>query len=175
LRIRVIREGDIKGCLAVDASFETESAWQMLEQRREREWVVRFMEVRLPRKQRMAYPLSPEVQVEGWTRRDGFWIAAERRKVLGYVGVQLAPERKLARICELVVDAEQRRQGIGRALLDHASEWAARQGVTQLLLECPPKAQPAIAFALTNNFTICGFQDAYWPGQELALFFRKRL
>ncbi len=61
------------------------------------------------------------------------------------------------------------------ALLQYAGDWCMRQEVDQLILECPLKAHPAIAFAQRVGFTLCGFQDAYWPGQEVGLFFRKRL
>jgi len=52
---------------------------------------------------------------------------------------------------------------------------AVRKDVEHLVLECALKAQPAISFALKHRFVFCGFQDGYWPGQEVGIFFRKRL
>ena len=175
LRIRSARDGDWQACLDVDLSYETESAWQMTELRGEGEWGMRFREVRLPRRQRMMPTLSPEVRLKGWERRDGFWVAVERRKVVGYLTLLLEPEHRQARIADLVVAPEFRRQGIASELLIEVTEWCQRRETDQLILECALKAQPAISFAQHHGFTFCGFQDAYWPGQETALFFRKRI
>ncbi len=175
MHIRAARNEDWKVCLALEVAYETEAAWQMEESRSEGEWGMRFREVRLPRKQRMAPFLLPEQRLKGWQRCTAFWVAIERQKVAGYAGVLLEAERHQATIAELAVAAEHRRQGIGRQLLQHLTEWSQRQEVEQLLLVCGLKAQPAIAFAQANGFTLCGFQSGYWPGQEVGLFFHKRL
>lgn len=175
MRIRSARNEDLKACLQLDASFETESAWQMVEERGERAWGMQFREVHLPRKQRILHPLQPEERLQAWLRRDGFWVAVERRKVQGYLALALEPDHRQARITDLVIAPEFRRQGFADQLLAHATEWCLRQTVEQLVMECPPKAQPAIAFALGHGFSFCGFQDGYWPEQQVGLFLRKRI
>ena len=60
-------------------------------------------------------------------------------------------------------------------MLARATEWCQRQHIHQLILVAPLKAHPAISFAIKQHFTFCGFQDSYWPGQEVALFFRQRI
>ncbi|MBN1259562.1 MAG: GNAT family N-acetyltransferase [Anaerolineae bacterium] len=175
MRIRSARNDDWKACLELDLSYETEIAWQMEETRNEKEWSARFSRVRLPRIQTISPVFSPEDRLLAWQRRDGFWVATERSKILGYLGLILEIEHRQARIADLVVGAEYRRQGIGERLLQHATTWCQRQNVEQLLIECQLKAQPAIGFVQKHGFAVCGFQDAYWPGQEVALFFRKRI
>jgi GNAT superfamily N-acetyltransferase len=175
MRIRLAREDDWKVCLAIDATYETESAWQMEELRSDGEWGALFREVRLPRKQRIAPFLTPEARAQCWARSDIFWVAVEGRKVIGYLALSVAAERSEARINDLVVMEAYRRNGIATELLNYATEWALRKDVEHLILECPLKAQPAIGFALKHRFIFCGFQDAYWPGQEVGIFFRKRV
>jgi ribosomal protein S18 acetylase RimI-like enzyme len=175
LRIRSTRSDDWERCLELDASYETEIAWQMEEIRRNKTWSVRFREVRLPRKQRIQPVVVPKARLLAWERCDGFWVAAEHRQIHGYIGVRLEPQNRQARIVDLVVAASFRRRGIGGLLLDKATSWIVRKNVDQLILECQLKAQPGIAFAQEHGFSMCGFQDSYWPDQEVALFFRKRL
>ncbi len=175
MRIRLAREEDWKVCAELDIAYETESAWQMQELRGDREWGVRFREVRLPRPQRIPSASSPDEWLKAWERADGFWVAVEHRKIVGYVAVILEPEHYQGRFLALAVTTEKRRQGMGTALLEHANAWCLRQGMQQVILECSLKAQPAISFALKHRFAFCGYQDAYWPGQEGAIFFRKRI
>lgn len=175
MRIRTVRESDLKACLNLDASYETESAWQMEELHNGEERGVRFREVRLPRKQEIGHPLSHDRRSRAWEPCDAFWVATEGRVVVGYLVLTLGAGRSETRITDLVVGADHRRLGIASDLLQHAMEWCARKDVEHLILECPLKAQPAIGFASKHRFVFCGFQDAYWPGQEVALFFRKRV
>lgn len=175
MRIRSTRSDDWKRCLALDASYETDIAWQMEETRRQNVWSVRFREVRLPRTQRIEPVVDAKDRLLLWERCDGFWVAAERTRIRGYIGVCLEPQSRQARIVDLVVDAPFRRRGIGGELLDKVTLWALRKGTGQLILECQLKAQPSIAFAQKHGFSMCGFQDRYWPAQEVGLFLRKRL
>ncbi|HOT92174.1 MAG TPA: GNAT family N-acetyltransferase [Anaerolineae bacterium] len=175
MRIRAAREEDWKACLELNITYETESAWQMEALRDEGEWGARFREVRLPRRQRITPPISPEARVKGWAHSDAFWVAVEQRAIWGYLALRLAAERSEARITDLAVGEAYRRHGVATALLEQALEWCGRKEVEYLILECPLKAQPAIGFAAKHRFVFCGFQDAYWPGQEVALFFRKRV
>jgi GNAT superfamily N-acetyltransferase len=175
LRIRSTRSDDWERCLALDASYETDIAWQMEETRRQNVWSVRFREVRLPRTQRIQPVVAAKDRLLAWERCDGFWVAAERTRIRGYIGVRLEAQSQQARIVDLVVDVPFRRRGIGAELLEKAISWALRKSMTQILLECRLKAQPSIAFAQKHGFTMCGFQDSYWPAQEVGLFLRKRL
>lgn len=175
MRIRTARVEDLKACAGIDISYETEMAWQMEELRAENEYGARFQEVRLPRKQHVQPALSPEERLKSWDGRDGFWVAVERRQIVGYLAAKAELEHRQVRITDLGVSADFRRQGIATALLERVTEWGLRLGAEQLVFECPTKAQPALAFAFKHRFTFCGYQDGYWPGQEVALFFRLRI
>lgn len=173
--IRNPRDDDWQACLELDRSYETEMAWQMDEHQTGGEWQVAFREIRLPRSLRIQPATLDQNQIKSWQGRDKFWVAVEHREVIGYISLDIDPGRDQAQVMEIAVATEYRRQGIGTHLLQRSIEWCGRQHISQLVLVCPLKAHPGINFALKHRFAFCGFQDAYWPGQEVALFFRQRI
>ncbi len=173
--IRVAREADWQACQDLDLSYETESAWQMDVLPDGKVWGMSFREIHLPRKQRVKHPLALSSPLKSWKNRDRFWVAVENREIVGFIGVRLELVHQQMRITDLGVTPQFRRKGIATALLRQAAQWCTRHPVQQLVLECPLKAHPAISFALKHRFVFCGFQDSYWPGQEVGLFFRQRL
>lgn len=175
MHIRSAREGDWEACLALDRSYDTETAWQMHEISRSREWGVSFREVRLPRKQHIEHAIAPEARLQSWQRCDAFWIAKEHREVQGYIALALEYAHNQARIVDLTVAPPHRRESIGTQLLYQAMAWSLRHEINQMVIEAPLKAQPAVSFAMHHGFGFCGFQDAYWPGQETAIFLRRSL
>ena len=175
MRIRIARDKDWAACLALDLTYETELAWQMAEVRQESVCGAQFREVRLPRKQTVTPTFMRESRVQAWERCDAFWVAAERRAIVGYLGLTVAWDRMQVLIVDVGVAATHRRQGIATALLQQATEWALRHQLPYVVLACPLKAQPAIKLAMNQHFSFCGFQDAYWSEQTTALFFCKRI
>jgi GNAT superfamily N-acetyltransferase len=173
--VRIARDDDWQACLDIDLSYETDTAWQMDNRQEDGEWRVSFREIRLPRTLRIQPPAPDETSLKTWQHRDAFWVAIEHRKISGYLGLDVDSARHQAQITDLVVAPEDRRQGMATALLARATEWCLRQHINQLILVSSLKAYPAIAFAMKHRFGFCGFQDAYWPGQEVALFFRQRI
>lgn len=173
--IRTLRDGDLEACSDIDLSYETTTAWQMDEYQEGGEWHICFREIRLPRKLRIRHSASAGELLKSWEKRDRFWVAVERREIIAYLGLDLDPARREAQIVDLAVAPEFRRQGVATQLLRRATEWCFRQRVDQLILVCSLRAYPAIGFALKHRFAFSGYQDAYWPGQEVALFFRQRL
>lgn len=55
---------------------------------------------------------------------------------------------------DIVVDADQRGQGIGRALMQRAEAWARDQGATSLVLDMLRANEPAVAF-----YAALGYED----------------
>ena len=172
--IRVARDADWQACLDLDLSYETEVAWQMEAPPDDNILGMSFREIHLPRKQKVVHPMAFSSPLKSWKERDNFWIAVEKREIIGYIGVRLELVHSQMRITELGVAPQFRRKGIATALLRTAAEWCARRPVDQIILECPLKAHPAISFAVKHRFVFCGFQERYWSGQEVGLFFRQR-
>ena len=173
--VRAVRDGDWEGCLGIDTSYKTQYAWQMDELHSGGEWRISFREIRLPRSLRIQPVVSNDSLLKSWQRRDRFWVALEHREVIGYLGLDVDLARYQARITDIAVTPEYRRKGTASTMLARATEWCLRQHIHQLIFVCPLKAHPAISFAQKHRFAFCGFQDSYWPGQEVALFFRQRV
>ncbi|MGC9347149.1 MAG: GNAT family N-acetyltransferase [Anaerolineae bacterium] len=173
--IRTLRDGDLEACSDIDLSYETGTAWQMDEYQEGGEWHICFREIRLPRKLHIHHTASESELTKSWQKRDKFWVAVEHREIIGYLGIDIDPARREAEIADLAVAPEYRRKGVATQLLRRATEWCFRQHMDQLILVCPLRAYPAISFALKHRFAFSGYQDAYWPGQEVALFFRQRI
>ena len=91
----------------------------------------------------LGYPLTAEVVSERLASvflepAHGCFVAEKENTVTGWVhiyGVQmLISPCFFAEIGGLVVDANARRQGIGRALIAHAEAWAAEHGYAEVRL-----------------------------------------
>jgi GNAT superfamily N-acetyltransferase len=160
--------------LEIDLSYETEYAWQMDTVERTHEWNASFRKVHLPRRLRMEHPIPETGRIKHWAAADQVLLAIEHREVIGLIAVSLDLIQHQARISDLGVTTNYRRQGVGTSLLKRATEWCRRQRVSQLVLPCPLKAEPAIQFAIKHRFNVGGFQEDYWPGHEVALFFYQR-
>ena len=80
-------------------------------------WGMSFREIHLPRKQRVEHPLAFADPLKSWQSRDNFWVAVEKREVVGYIGVRLELVHQQMRITDLGVAPEFRRKGIATALL----------------------------------------------------------
>ncbi len=81
-------------------------------------------------------------------------VAVRRDAVLGLIHLQLYDtprssvfvDRCRAHVEDLVVDAEHRRQGIGRSLLCAGEDWARRQDANQLVLTVWSGNEPGLGF-----------------------------
>jgi putative acetyltransferase len=62
----------------------------------------------------------------------------------------------------LMVDARYRRQGVGRALLEQAVEWARASGVRKLELHVFPHNEAAIRLYETTGFVREGYRKAHY-------------
>jgi len=76
---------------------------------------------------------------------------------------------------EILVDAVDRRQGVGSALLMAVQEWAAARSLRRIILEMQSKNLPAIRFSQKYGYEFCGYNDHYYLTQDVALFFAKSL
>jgi len=135
---------------------------------------ITFRVARLPREMQVNYPRQDENLLEGWRRRDGFLVADEGR-VHGYVALTARAEHGIAWVGDLVVDRPHRRRGIGTALLQAAAQWGRDRDLARLVVEVQTKNYPAIRFCQSRGLVFCGYNDHYWPCQDIALFFGEAL
>ncbi len=176
---------DLNLCLTLDPSYSTESVWQMDVQSEDGRRAMTFRTVRLPRSMHVAYPRSRDQFVASWKRCDGFLVALQPETptggpmqsmdIIGYVALTAHAAEGAVWICDLVVEREHRRHGVGTALLNAALEWAKSRSLRQVLVEVQTKNYPAICMCEKLGFVFCGFNDHYYANQDIAVFFARNL
>ena len=173
--IRPAVANDIPRLIALDHSTTSDYVWQ-LELRRETAQVsATFREVRLPRTVDVKYPRDPSALSDEWKRRDAVLVAMKDDILVGYVCAVEERASTVAWVTDLVVMPEFRRKGAASALLMAAQDWALERGVRRLILEMMSKNQGCIRLAQKFGYEFCGYNDQYYPTQDVALFFGRAL
>ena len=173
--IRPAGPNDLTRLMALDHSCSSDYVWQ-LELRREAGQISSsFREVRLPRTVRVNYPRDPKSLSELWNRRDAVLVAVDDGVPVGYLALVEERGSAFARVTDIVVSPERRRQGIGSSLLTAAQTWAVERNIQRLVLEMQSKNQPCIRLAQKFGYEFCGYNDQYYPTQDVALFFGRAL
>jgi GNAT superfamily N-acetyltransferase len=166
---------DIPRLMALDHSSMSDYVWQ-LELRRESAQVTAvFREVRLPRTVDVKYPRDPSALSDEWKRRDAVLVAMKEDILVGYVCAVEERASTVAWVTDLVVMPEFRRKGAASALLTATQDWALERGVRRLILEMMSKNQGCIRLAQKFGYEFCGYNDQYYPTQDVALFFGRAL
>jgi GNAT superfamily N-acetyltransferase len=159
--------------MAFDHSATSESVWQ-LELRRETGQVnAVFREVRLPRSISVTYPHNQFALADDWVNRSMMYTALVGKDPAGYISLSERGAASVAWVVDLVVDAPQRRRGVGSALLAAGQAWAESRSHRRLILELQSKNLPAIRLAQKFGYEFCGYNDQYYINQDVALFFAK--
>jgi ribosomal protein S18 acetylase RimI-like enzyme len=174
--VREVRnEQELALCLDLDHTYVTDYVWQMDLREENDDMVVRFRTVRLPRNMLVPYPRSGQNLRESWQEHDCFLVAAVEDVILGYVNVRAGAVPTTGWIHDLVVGEPFRRRRIGSALLEQAERWARLRHIEHLTIELQTKNFPGITFIQSQGFVFCGFNDHYYPNQDIAVFFGKSL
>jgi len=131
--------------------------------------------VRLPRAVTVTYPRDPSRLADEWTKRDVVLVAWQGESPVGYVSAVEEHVSAMAWVMDLVVVPEVRRQGAASALLTAIQLWAVERGVRRIVLETQSKNHPCIRLAQKFGYEFCGYNDQYYPTQDVALFFGRAL
>ena len=173
--IRPAVANDIPRLIALDHSTTSDYVWQ-LELRRETAQVsATFREVRLPRTVDVKYPRDPSALSDEWKRRDAVLVATKDDILVGYACAAEEQASAVAWVTDLVVMSEFRRKGAASALLTATQDWALERGVRRLILEMMSKNQACIRLAQKFGYEFCGYNDHYYPTQDVTLFFGRAL
>ena len=175
MRVRPAESRDLEACRALDHSYTTDRVWQMETREVNGSLTVTFRVARLPRTMRVNYPRQGEDLLAGWRQRDGFLTAEEDGRVCGYVALTSQAEHGIAWVGDLVVGRPWRRRGIGTALLRAAARWGRESDLVRLVVEVQTKNYPAMQFCQARGLAFCGYNDHYWPTQDIVLFFGQSL
>ena len=90
---------------------------------------------------------------------DKLWVAEYQRKVVALTGLIYDGEE--AEIEPLIVTADFRNKGIGRALLNHAVEQAKKLEVRYLSIKPVARNEEAIAFFYKSDFHLLGHIEMF--------------
>jgi GNAT superfamily N-acetyltransferase len=161
--------------VAIDHSCLSDYVWQLELRREVGQITSSFREVRLPRTVPVTYPRDPMSLADEWNRRDALLVALFEGEPIGYICATEEHPSAIAWVTDIVVAPERRRQGAASALLTAMEAWASKRGVHRLILEMQSKNQPCIRLAQKFGYEFCGYNDQYYPTQDVALFFGRAL
>ena len=173
--IRAASVGDIPRLIVLDHSCQSDYVWQLELRREAGQATAGFREVRLPRSIEVKYPRDPSSLVDEWMRRDLALVAVEDGSPIGYLCGTVEYASSVAWVTDLVVSPLRRRNGAASALLTAAQSWAGERGIRRLILEMQSKNQAYIRLAQKFGYEFCGYNDQYYPTQDVALFFGRAI
>lgn len=173
--IRPASASDISHLMAFDHSCLSDYVWQLELRREVGQAIANFREVRLPRSIQVTYPRNPSSLADEWMRRDVVLVAAREGMPVGYICALAENAAGVAWVTDLAVTPEQRRKAAGSALVTAVQEWALERRVRRLILEMQSKNQAYIRLAQKFGYEFCGYNDQYYPTQDVALFFGRAI
>ena len=171
IEIRPAVLADFTRLVSLEHSYKTPYVWQMDRASEEGSVIINFREIRLPRPVRVEYPHSPEKLVENWKSLSEMLVALMAGGQVGYIALKEQSVPNALWVTDLVVGENNRRKGIGSALVLAAQAWAAQHGMRRIIIEMQSKNYPAIKLALKLGYEFCGYNDHYYANQDIALFF----
>ena len=175
VQIRLAVATDMPRLMGLDHTSTSDYVWQLDLRKENGQVSAGFREVRLPRPVAVAYPRDPFALADDWTQRSVTIVALLEDVQVGYACILEHSHATTAWVTDLVVDAENRRQGVGSALLNAVQAWASSRSVRDIFLEMSSKNYPAIRFAHKFGFEFCGYNDHYYVTKDVALFFGRSL
>ena len=170
-------ESDIPACLQLDHHYETDLVWQMTFDEKPGHWQIGFLDQHLPRTLEAEYIPSESRLRLSLPTEQCFLVAVTREtnEPLGYLAMRNDPIHRIGRIHDLVVSVPYRHQRIATRLLTIARQWAKEHHINTLMIETATQNYPGIVFAQQSGFRFCGFNDNYFPNQDIAVFFSQSL
>jgi GNAT superfamily N-acetyltransferase len=173
--IRPAIASDVTRLIAMDHSCMSDYVWQLELRREAGQASAYFREVRLPRSIEVKYPRDPSSLVDEWTRWDLVLVALDDGSPIAYLSVMEDRAAEVAWVKNIVVSAIHRRKGTASTLLTATQAWALERGVRRLILEMQSKNHACIRLAQKFGYEFCGYNDQYYPTQDVTLFFARAI
>jgi len=173
--IRAANSNDVPRMIELDHTCLSDYVWQLELRSDVKQVTANFHEVRLPRSITVAYPRKPSLLADEWAKRDIVLVALKGESIVGYVCAKDEHGSAVVWVTDLVVGAAARRQGCGSALLSKIQAWASERSARCIMLETQSKNHPCIRLAQKLGYEFCGYNDQYYPTQDVALFFGRAL
>ena len=172
---RLAVASDLPHMMSLDHSSLSDYVWQLELHRETSQTSANFREVRLPRSIEVRYPHDPALLADEWMRRDLVLAALYDGSPIGYLCAIEERTSAVTRVTDIVVAPTQRRKGAASALLTAAQAWASERGGRRIILEMQSKNQGCIRLAQKFGYDFCGYNDQYYPIQDVALFFGRAI
>jgi GNAT superfamily N-acetyltransferase len=176
----LIRDGsehDILNCIELDHSYSTDFVWQMSVSDTAGEWQISFKPQRLPRTLETHFA-PDEARLRAALPSDQCFLVAVAKPepiLLGYLTLRANLPHQIALVQDIVISRPYRRAKIATRLLSAARQWANEHNLLTLCAENQTKNYPATLFLQNAGFHFCGYNDHYFPNQEIAVFFSQSL
>jgi ribosomal protein S18 acetylase RimI-like enzyme len=154
--IRTARPEDREGILAIDSSFITSTVFHVAVT--EGGFTLREVPVDPPIHKN--FPPENADESDSTTARDAnhrsFVAVADPNHIVGWCAVSYAPWNRRLTVENIEVPPAHRSRGVGRALMEHAVEFARDRGAGHVWLEVTNINAPAIHAYRRMDFTLCG-------------------
>jgi ribosomal protein S18 acetylase RimI-like enzyme len=171
--IREMLDGDRDGIEAIDTAFQTSSVFDVIVGARSIELVERALDQPLVKRYPMADAFS------SWATWDTGFVAVDGDHIVGFAAIEYEAWHRRLVLWHFYVSPERRRQGVGRALIEHVEHHARRRKAQRVWLETSSVNVPGVRAYERLGYSLCGVDvtlyDATPYAHEAALFLAKSL
>jgi GNAT superfamily N-acetyltransferase len=166
-------DDDRDGIEAIDTSFTTPTVFDVIVKPRGIELVERTLEVPLVKR----YPMADAFAE--WSTWDTAFVAVDDAKIVGFAAVEYAAWHRRLVLWHLYVSPERRRQGVGRALLEHVEQYGRRRKALRVWLETSSVNVPGMRAYERLGYALCGCDVTLYDdlpyANETALYLAKSI
>ncbi len=174
----VLRPGaaaDWGSCWAMDVSYDTEYVWQLQSSMQADVPMSGFVQVRLPRTIVLRDPLwggtaSPPQPAQG-----SLTVAESQGAIDGFALVVPDVARAVDVLHMVAVRGHARRRGLGTRILNATLDAARTAGRRTLCATVQARNYPAISALKATGFALTGYDEQYYPSNDVGLNFAHRL
>ncbi len=172
--IRVVdRKADRRAISAIDTSFETSVAFDVVVRPR----AIQLVERTLPSPLVKTYPMGDAFAA--WSTWDTGFCAEDERGVYGFAAVEYEAWHARLVLWHLYVDRARRREGVGRELLARVEEHGRKLGAEKIWLETTSVNVPGVLAYERLGFKLVGLDETVYDtlpyADEAAIYLAKSL
>jgi len=164
---RLARPGDSEALARLDGSFTTDSVFQVTATGEG----FRIRETPVDPPIRKVFPDDEDEDPEGDDSDTGLVrtvVALDGEELCGFVEAAFSPWNGRLTISDIEVAPGWRGKGVGRALMNHAFDFARERGAAHVWLEVSNINAPAVRAYLRMGFVFCGLDTSLYDGTRSA-------
>ena len=173
VKVRTAVSPDFLLLSAFNHTVKTEMIWQMDRIAENGFETSNFREIRLPRPIQVDYPYSVDNLLDRSKTMAVVLLACMDEVPVGYIGLSTLQAGSTSWIRDLAVHERWQRRGFASVLLKAAHDWSIERDIHRITLEMSSKNYPAICLARKLGFEFGGYNEYYYPNNDIALFFTR--